>query len=169
MIYLGITIQKLKSLGTNGLGAYYFYERRIELYWLSIGLYSLICNTPIDELTIIVLTHELAHGYSHVGFDIDGNDWDTHAFSKTDLKIVEGIAQFYTEMICIDYFEGASRSFNHLLENQEIQYRDYKNWFYNSEENKYEKMRGTIRQVRKNNITEYGLFYEILNKIKHDS
>ena len=161
-------IEKLKRLGPDILGAYYFYERRVELYWLSIGMYSLIYNTSIDDLTIVVLTHELAHGYSHVGFDIDGNDWDTHAFSKTDLKIVEGIAQFYTEMICNDYFEGASSTFKNLLEKQEIQYCDYKNWFETNEENKYEKMRSTIRKVRKLRITEYGHFNEILDRIKRD-
>jgi hypothetical protein len=162
-------IEKLKRLGPDILGAYYFYESRVELYWLSIGMYSLIYNTPIDELTIVVLTHELAHGYSHVGFDIDGNDWDTIAFSKTDLKIVEGIAQFYTEMICNDFFERASKTFNNLLEKQEIQYCDYKNWFETHEENKYEKMRSTIRKVRKLRITDYGEFNEILYKVKSDS
>jgi hypothetical protein len=40
----------LKRLGPDILGAYYFYERRVELYWLSIGMYSLIYNTPIEEL-----------------------------------------------------------------------------------------------------------------------
>jgi hypothetical protein len=162
-------IEKLKRLGPDILGAYYFYERRIELYWLSIGMYSLIYNTPIDDLTIVVLTHELAHGYSHVGFDIDGNDWDTHAFSKADLKIVEGIAQFYTEMICYDFFERVSKTFNNLLEKQEIHYCDYKNWFETLEENKYEKMRSIIRKVRKHKIIDYGHFNEILKRIKSDS
>jgi hypothetical protein len=162
-------IEKLKKLGPDILGAYYFYDRRVELYWLSIGMYSLIYNTAIDELTIVVLAHELAHGYSHVGFDIDGNDWDTTAFSKTDLKIVEGIAQFYTEMICNDFSERASKTFNNLLEKQEIQYCDYKNWFETNEENKYEKMRSTIRKVRKHRITEYEHFNEVLDRIRRDS
>ena len=162
-------IEKLKRLGPDILGAYYFYERRVELYWLSIGMYSLIYNTPIDDLTIVVLTHELAHGYSHVGFDIDGKDWDTHAFSKADLKIVEGIAQFYTEMICYDFFERVSKTFNNLLEKQEIHYCDYKNWFETHEENKYEKMRSIIRKVRKHKIIDYGHFNEILKRIKSDS
>jgi len=162
-------MEKLKRIGPDVFGAYYFYERRVELYWLSIGMYSLIYNTPVDELTIVVLTHELAHGYSHVGFDIDGNDWDTDAFSKTDLKIVEGIAQFYTEMICYDFFERASKTFNNLLDKQEIQYYDYKNWFEPHEENKYEKMRSTIRKVRKHRITEYRHFNEVLDRIRRDS
>jgi hypothetical protein len=161
-------IEKLKKLGPDILGAYYFYDRRVELYWLSIGMYSLIYNTAIDELTIVVLAHELAHGYSHVGFDIDGNDWDTTAFSKTDLKIVEGIAQFYTEMICNDFSERASKTFNQLLEMQDIEYRDYRSWLEGCVENKYEIMRGTIRKVRKHNITDYANFRDILKKMIHD-
>jgi hypothetical protein len=49
--------------------------------------------------TVVVATHELAHAYGHLGRDIDGKKWETEAFARADLNIVEGIAQFYTEVV----------------------------------------------------------------------
>ena len=57
-----------------------------------------VLGITAESLTVVVATHELAHAYSHLGRDIDGKKWETEAFARADLNIVEGIAQFYTEV-----------------------------------------------------------------------
>ena len=43
-------------------------------------------DVAIEDLTVVVLIHELAHGYTHIGRDIDGTSWDDTAFAKSDLE-----------------------------------------------------------------------------------
>ena len=64
-----------------------------------IGIFATLMNLPVEALTLIVLIHEVAHAYTHVGQDIDNERWDTRAFAGCNLCIVEGLAQFYTESI----------------------------------------------------------------------
>ena len=44
----------------------------IELYWPVIGLCAGWLGTPVEDLAVVVSTHELAHAYTHPGRDIDG-------------------------------------------------------------------------------------------------
>ena len=71
---------------------HFFKVPEIRLYWMAIALVAQMLAAPLDALTVVVLTHELAHAYSHLGRDIDGRRWETDAFAKTDLSIAEGIA-----------------------------------------------------------------------------
>src|SRR4030095_13125762 len=47
-------------------------EGEIELYWGIIGLISRLLRCSVEALTVVVLAHELAHAYTHLGYDIDG-------------------------------------------------------------------------------------------------
>ena len=47
----------------------------------------------------MVLAHELGHAYTHLGGDVDGTCWDTDAFAATNVHVVEGLAQSYTERV----------------------------------------------------------------------
>lgn len=161
-------IEALKTIGPDLLGAYFINENRVELYWLSIGLCQIIHGFSVEDFTLVVLTHELVHGYTHIGYDKDGNNWDTISFYSSDLKIVEGFAQLYTEMICEDFFEQALNSFNCLLSNQSIEYTDYKNWFSERESDKYEKARRLLLKTRQKQIINYDDFVWNLNKIKEE-
>ncbi|MFO0905724.1 MAG: hypothetical protein U0939_22140 [Pirellulales bacterium] len=76
------------------------FDGRIELYWGVIGLVATTLNADVEALTTVVLAHELAHAYTHMGADIDGERWATFAFSKTDKAVVEGLAQYYTHLVC---------------------------------------------------------------------
>lgn len=79
----------------------------------------------------MVATHELAHAYSHLGRDIDGSRWETEAFARAELNIAEGIAQFYTEMICRklrERFPAAENAYRALLEYQSGPYRIHEGW-----------------------------------------
>jgi hypothetical protein len=61
-----------------------------------IGITARALGVSPDALTIVVLAHELAHAYAHLGRDIDNERWETEQFAKSDIDIVEGLAQFYT-------------------------------------------------------------------------
>ena len=157
-------LEAINKLGPDLLGAYYFYETRVELYWLCIGLCSIIHELPVVDFTLVVLTHELAHGYTHIGFDKDGHYWETDVFKITALPIVEGFAQFYTEAVCSDHFGSATPAFEALLTKQASEYTEYKNWFDKRESDKYEKARKLLLTTRTRKITGYN---EFLSNLKH--
>lgn len=161
-------LDDIKELGPDLLGAYFLSDNHIELYWLCIGLCSILYNIPIEDFTLIVLAHELVHGYTHIGFDKDGNNWETWNFSCTDLKIVEGFAQFYTEKLCKDYFKHAVPAFEALLTVQAEEYTAYQAWFEEKEMDKYEKVRRILLKVRKNSILKYEDFESHLKIVKED-
>lgn len=168
-------LNEIKQLGPDVLGAYFFrhtnhYEyaeknfvnSRIELYWLSIGFCSLLYGVSVEEFTIVVMIHELVHAYTHCGYDKDGNIWLTDDFRNTDLRIVEGFAQQYTEFLCKDYFENSSNAFKLLLTDQAEEYTKYKEWRLDEEKNKFEKVRKILIDVRKLNIRSYDKFENLL-------
>lgn len=161
-------LNDIQELGPDLLGAYFLRDNRVELYWLCIGLCSILHDISIEDFTLVVLTHELVHGYTHIGFDKDGNNWDTSNFGSTDLVIVEGFAQFYTEMLCNEYFEQATNAFKALLTKQSVEYTEYLNWFDVKERDKYEKARRILLKSRKNPISTYEDFEKNLKLIKKD-
>lgn len=85
------------------LGVYipkYYYGGEIELYWGAIGVAAELLQVDVEDLATVVLIHELAHGYTHLGKDIDNELWDTALmFEKVDRAVVEGLAQYYTDTI----------------------------------------------------------------------
>jgi len=93
-------LQKIWGLQVDVLGAYFFRRPEVELYWLAIAIMASIAGVDVEPLTFVTLTHELAHAYTHLGRDIDGNQWETEDFSKSDDRIVEGLAQHYTQTVC---------------------------------------------------------------------
>ena len=91
--------QKLGGISEDALGAYFFRVPEVHLYWMVIGLVAGVLGITAESLTVVIATHELAHAYSHLGREIDGKKWETEGFAGADLNIVEGIAQFYTEVV----------------------------------------------------------------------
>jgi len=155
----------IQRLDPDILGAYFLQSNRVELYWLPIGLLSLINNMSVEDFTIVVLTHELVHGYTHIGFDKDGNHWDTVDFGNSDLVIVEGFAQLYTDMICKDYFDSAGMAFETLLNSQRPEYTVYKLWHLNDGKNNYEKARQILLRVRAKCCKNYNDFNAELRRL----
>lgn len=89
-----------RALHEDTLGAYFYRRYKIQLYWMAIGIISSWIRVSPEALTVVVLAHELAHAYSHEGRDIGDKTWNTEVFAQADTEIVEGIAQFYTQVIC---------------------------------------------------------------------
>jgi len=124
-------IERIKGLNSDVLGAYFFRLPEVQLYWKVIGLVAGILNVSVEALTVVTLAHELAHAYTHLGRDIDGNRWGTDSFAATDLEIVEGLAQFYTAIICgklAARFPAAHQAYEALLKMQSGAYVVHTNW-----------------------------------------
>ena len=85
-------IKRIVDCQEDVMGAYFFRTPEIRIYWVPIGIIARLLGVPVDAVTVVVLTHELAHAYSHLGRDIDNETWSTDSFAKTDMDVVEGIA-----------------------------------------------------------------------------
>jgi hypothetical protein len=122
---------QFRAIDQDVLGAYFFHYPEVRIYWVVISLMARFLNVSVEGLTIAVLTHELAHAYTHLGRDVDGSRWETAAFAQTELYIVEGLAQFYTDQICRKLMVRATEpheAFKALRELQPAPYQDYQQW-----------------------------------------
>lgn len=154
------------NIDEDVMGAYFFKIPAIQIYWMPIGLIAGALDIAIEDLSFIVLAHELAHAYTHLGLDIDKAQWSTESFANTSTMIVEGLAQFYTECICKKYqyqYPGLLPAFNKLLEYQPVQYRHFKKW---TNIHASEVVRFSLIATRSNNILQYDQFLNIIKDIE---
>lgn len=154
------------------LGAYFFNLPEIRLYWIVIGVYSQMLDIPIEALTVVVLVHELAHAYTHLGFDIDDRNWKTEDFARSDAYLVEGLAQFYTKVICEQIQQRlptAKSAFEKLLENQHEVYSEHEKW---STDRGLRHLGETVRismlECRSKGILQVSHFRQILKQHQDD-
>lgn len=122
---------------------------RIRLYWAVIGLVGSLRGWDIEALTIVVLTHELAHAYTQLGADIDGHRWSARGFTASELHLREGLAQYYTKRVLArlpQSLGGAARVFDELLACQSEPYHAHEDW----EEYTPEVIRSAMLRVRRN-------------------
>mgnify|MGYP000884514567 CR=1 FL=1 len=125
---------ELKEIREDILGAYHFGVNngpRVALYWLPIAMVAAMLDVRIEDLTVVVLAHELTHGYTHVGRDIDGIQWDDRGFAETEAHIVEGLAQFYTEVVTEKLSArnpGPKDAYEKLLRIQRGPYLAHRTW-----------------------------------------
>ena len=150
-------IEQIMAIKQDTLGAYFFRIPEIQIYWMVIGLLSALLQVSVEGLAVVVLTHELAHAYTHLGYDIDGRDWNTAAFAAADLEIVEGLAQHYTKTICestlATKFPQASEAYKALVNQQTDPYRIHEQWTDDKNEDKSgEIIRFTMINTRLKNI-----------------
>lgn len=156
----------IREIDEDVLGAYFFRVPAIQIYWMPIAMVAGILDVSAEDLSFVVLAHELAHAYTHVGLDIDGVQWDTEEFARTSKMIVEGLAQFYTESICNKYANRQPdifKAFELLLEKQPEPYTHFKEW---TKEHVSEVVRFSMISARSNNIREYDHFLYEMNEIE---
>lgn len=151
----------------DALGAYFFHRGRIELYWFVIWLIANELNVAVEDLTLVVLVHEMAHLYSHAGQDADGHDWDTQTFAGTELHIVEGLAQYYTEQV-LDGVAAAGNprpreAFEQLLRRQPPPYTCFRGWVPEHSK-RSEVVRHAVVQTRTDGLKEIRLFDDLLRR-----
>ena len=130
----------------------------IELYWGLIGLVSGMLGTSIEALTAVVLIHEVAHAYTHLGADIDGIRWDSRWFANSDPALKEGLAQYYTHHITkrVDsQIPGTHEVFKELLKKQAAPYKTHECWVNDFPEEVRLAMIA-IRRNEKGSLEEFG-------------
>jgi hypothetical protein len=103
----------------------------IKLYWGVVGLTSEWMGCSPEDLTLVVLTHELAHAYTQLGADIEGRRWPAAAFSVAETGLKEGLAQYYTDRVLKrlgNRFPNAYKVYQKMLPKQPQAYRSHIKW-----------------------------------------
>jgi hypothetical protein len=116
-----------------------------------IGLVARALGVDIDLLTIVVLIHELAHAYTHLGYDIDGCKWDDEGWIHSPPAVREGLAQYYTERVLSKLrhrIPGCFEAYEKLLVKQPADYQTHKRWI-NEMKADPEAIRLTLISLRK--------------------
>jgi len=177
-------VKDILSVDHDILGAYFFdysgqrsmYDLRtahsnngsskIKLYWGVIGLVANSMGLETEDVTAVVMAHELAHAYTHLGFDIDLNRWDSDLFFDSEHGLKEGLAQYYTERAMTslqDKIPGGLEAYEELLKNQPEAYRKHIPWMNRSTP---ESVRNALILLRsKNRPVKLKTFDDVLNKI----
>ena len=123
--------KRFGEIAEDVFGAYMFKRQEVLIFWLPVGIFAAMHQIPIEAMTVVVLAHELAHAYTHLGYDIDGLDWPTEEFIGSHISVIEGLAQFYTHIVCHNLYKllpAADTAFGTLLERQHQIYRTHEEW-----------------------------------------
>ncbi|MGH9837856.1 MAG: hypothetical protein ACREEM_03640 [Blastocatellia bacterium] len=161
--------EQIKAINEDILGAYFYPEGKgywIELYWMPIAMLAAMLDVRIEDLTLVVLAHELAHGYTHLGRDIEGGFWRDTAFQQTDLNIKEGLAQFYTQVVTTKIAEripGPKQAYEKLLALQNGPYIVHQNWLGGRSRRIGEAIRFALIAVRNREVVNYDLWLKMLD------
>jgi hypothetical protein len=161
-------VKQIIGIEEDVLGAYFFRIPQIRLYWVVIGVTARTLGVTVEALTIVVLAHELAHAYTHLGRDIDNERWATGHFAGSDLDIVEGLAQFYTKVISRRLQErmpAALHAYEALLKEQSGPYRAHLHWV-EGDERGGEIVRVSMIECRSRGITASSNFSEAINRYR---
>lgn len=103
----------------------------IHIYWGVVGLVSEWMGCSVEDLGIVVLTHELAHAYTQLGADIEGRRWPAWNFADAEPGLKEGLAQYYTDRVLNrlkNRYAGAVRVYETMLPNQPEEYKAHLPW-----------------------------------------
>ena len=161
-------VQQIKSIQKDILGVYRFPAGQgssIELYWLPIAVVAAMIDVAIEDLTVVVLIHELAHGYTHIGRDIDSKSWDNNGFRDSDLGVIEGLAQFYTEVISERLAirtPGILKAYKELLKLQSGPYLAHQDWMKGDKRQIGETVRFTLIAARGQNRVNYDHWQQLM-------
>jgi hypothetical protein len=124
---------QFRNVKEDVMGAYSPRGKFAELHWIPIAMIAETLEVPIEDLSLVVLAHELAHTYTHVGMDIGGGSWDTDSFIAADRAVLEGLAQYYTLVYLTKHAssvrdDGPLTAFHRLLEMQHSDYHTHRFW-----------------------------------------
>jgi aminopeptidase N len=123
----------------------------------------------VEDLTVVVLAHELAHAYTQLGADIEGRRWPSKAFSSAEIDLKEGLAQYYTvrslKRLTVRFPE-AMHTFETLLEKQPPAYHRHEPWA--AESFSPEAVRRAMIEVRRWNEGTLEQFETRLKKASED-
>jgi len=153
-------IEEIKKVAADYLGCYNYPPQRapwIEIYWMPIALIASMLDVRMEDLAVVTLAHELGHGYTHLGRDIDGANWDTVGFSKSDAEVKEGLAQFYTEVVTQNIASrqpGAFEAYEKFLALQSGPYLAHKEWLKEQTHQRSESVRFALLASRTKGVVK---------------
>ena len=160
--------QAIKKINEDILGAYFYAkDSRVELYWIPIAMVAAMTNVRIEDLTLVVLIHELAHGYTHIGSDIDGGLWQTQGFGESSREVLEGLAQFYTHVVTdlmAARMPGPKAAYEAFLGLQTGPYLVHKTWLKREPDRIGEIVRFTMVAARSLGKVDYPTWMRLMNK-----
>ena len=139
----------------------------IRLYWGVIGLVSQWLGCDVEDLTVVVLTHELAHAYTQLGADIEGRRWAAPLFAKAESALTEGLAQYYTDRVLHRLerrYAGPLNIFLSLLPRQPDVYRSHEPWVRHSSPEAVRRAMLEIRRWGEGKLTDFNRRLEIAQR-----
>ena len=161
---------EIRKIEEDILGTYRFRLGRsswVELYWMPIALVASAKNIRIEDLTVVVLAHELAHAYTHKGQDIDGRQWLDPDFGESNIKVKEGLAQYYTEVTARHLrarWPEMITAFNLLLKLQSKPYHVHNTWLKDSPQQRAEVIRFSLIQARTRDAITHDQWVDIMTE-----
>ncbi len=144
----------LKQIDEDILGVYRFGDKqgpRVEVFWMAQALFAGAFGLRIEDLTVVTLAHELAHAYTHVGRDIDGEAWREPGFGESALEVVEGLAQFYTATVAQKLWSrapGVFPAYEKLMAHQSGPYHAHEQWLKDTPNQRGETIRFAMLRAR---------------------
>ncbi len=163
-------LKHILKVNEDILGAYFYGGQNyyINLYWGVIGLVAMILGVDTEDLTGVVLAHELAHAYTHLGYDIDQYRWEDESYGRSEHDLKEGLAQYYTARIMEQkqsLIPSGLYAYEKLLEKQPPSYHAHLPWLKKSTP---ESVRATLLCYRKKSYVEIDDFNDYLFEITKD-
>ena len=98
----------------------------------------------------------------------DNERWETKSFAGSDLEVVEGLAQFYTQVVCTrleQRMPAASAAYRALLKTQSVPYKIHLDWV-GDDERGGEIMRVSMIECRSRGTTTLSAFSEALKRYR---
>lgn len=145
-------------------GTYFYNGNRIEIYYVPLILFCQIRNVPLEHAILSTLVHEMAHAYHHIGKDKDNVTWQK--MNLTELKIVEGMAEYFTWLFVETYknnHPGMEKTYNCMFDCLGEEYTIFKLWTpkYNKET-----IKSALLGTRKKSIIDYEEFIKLLQDVQ---
>ena len=131
------------------------------------ALISGALGVRLEDLAVVTLAHELAHGYTHQGRDIDGLSWQDDGFAKSALEVKEGLAQFYTAVVAEKLASRAPAvhsAYVKLLELQTGPYLVHTKWLDGTPKQRGETVRFVLLQARNLGVVTHDKWSALLTE-----
>lgn len=162
--------KEISAIHEDILGTYFFSGTTsyIELYWLPIALVAGMIDVRIEDLTVVVMAHELVHGYTHLGRDIDGRTWETSGFRASEIEVKEGLAQLYAQVVAdrlSSRVPDARKAFDEFLKLQSGPYLVHQDWLKDNPPQRCETVRFAMLAARSQGKTTHAEWLKSLADI----